>query len=152
MSEIGRIRNQLRRSHEGPAWHGPSLQELLADVTATQAAAKPVPGAHSIWELVLHVIAWERVAVRRLAGEVILELPDCENFPALPEPSESNWTQAKDELTSALRELDDAVAQVPEARLKQILPGKGYSVYFLLHGVIQHNLYHAGQIALLKKL
>src|SRR5712692_5768892 len=126
MSEIARIRDQLRRSHEGPAWHGPSLQELLADVTAEKAASKPVLEGHSIWELVLHIIAWERVAVRRLAGEVILELPDSENFSAIPEPSEPTWNQAKDELTSALRELDDATAQLPEVRLKEILPGKGY--------------------------
>ena len=55
MTEIERIEDQLKRSLEGEAWHGPALEELLADVRAEQAAAKPVPPAHSIWEIVLHI-------------------------------------------------------------------------------------------------
>jgi hypothetical protein len=152
MSEITKLRDQLRRSHQGPAWHGPSLEELLADVTAAKAFAKPVPEAHSIWEVVLHVTAWQRVVVRRLAGEVILDLSDSENFPAVADPSEQKWQEAKTKLASARQELDNAIAQLPETRLNEIVAGKGYSVYFMLHGVVQHNLYHAGQIALLKKM
>ena len=55
MNEIRKIRSQIRRAFEGQAWHGPSVKELLADVTAEQAAAHPVAGAHSIWELALHI-------------------------------------------------------------------------------------------------
>src|SRR5688500_993915 len=69
MREAERIADQFRRAHEGEAWHGPSLKELLGDVTAEEAAARPVAGAHSILELVQPSAAWERVARRRLAGD-----------------------------------------------------------------------------------
>ena len=76
MREIGRIQDQLQRAFDGNAWHGPSLTALLGDVKPEQAAGKPIPGVHSIWELVLHIIAWERVVVRRLSGEAIVDLPE----------------------------------------------------------------------------
>ena len=59
MTETERIRDQLRRAFEGDAWHGPGVLELLENVTASQAAARPIAGAHSIWELVVHIQAWE---------------------------------------------------------------------------------------------
>ena len=59
MKELERIKDQFQRAFNGQAWHGPSLLSLLAGVTAEQAAAHPVPGAHSIWELTLHIAAWE---------------------------------------------------------------------------------------------
>ncbi|HXG67415.1 MAG TPA: DinB family protein [Blastocatellia bacterium] len=150
MSEVRRIRSQLRRAFEGEAWHGPSVKELLAGVTAAQAAAKPLPGAHSIWELVLHISAWEKVARRRLAGEAA-ELSKEEDWPPVRDTSEAAWGQTLQEMEQAHQELREAVGQLDEARLDEIVPGTQYSVYFLLHGVIQHDLYHAGQIALLKK-
>jgi len=67
--ETKRLASQLRRSYEGQAWHGPSLRELLDGVTSEQAAAKPISGAHSIWELVFHVTAWEREALAVMEGK-----------------------------------------------------------------------------------
>ena len=66
MRETERIADQLKRAHEGGAWHGPAIDELLRGVTAGQAAARPFEGAHSIWELVAHAEAWERAILRRL--------------------------------------------------------------------------------------
>jgi uncharacterized damage-inducible protein DinB len=151
MSEVTRIADELRRSHEGEAWHGPPLEALLAGVSAAQAAARPIPDAHSIWELVLHIAAWERFVTRRLAGETIVDVPDAENFPPVTDTSPAAWERARDELRAAQRTLQEAVGRLTDERLRDIVSGKGYSVYFMLHGVIQHNLYHAGQIALLKK-
>ena len=82
MTETSRIADQLHRAYAGPAWHGPALTAILADVTAAEASAHPVPGAHSIWELVLHITVWMWVADRRIAGEVIPDLPLDRNFPA----------------------------------------------------------------------
>lgn len=152
MSEIRRILDQLDRSMDGEAWHGPSVNDLLKGVTARQAAAKPVPGGHSIWEIVLHISVWQDVARRRIAGEVIIELPPELDWPAIPDMSESAWRQALENLVQSKQKLRQCISQLPEKRLEEILPGKGYSIYFLLHGVIQHNLYHTGQIAVLKKL
>ena len=151
MSEIKRIKSLLRRAFEGEAWHGPSVMELLKDVTAKQAAAHPVAGAHSIWELALHIATWERFVRRRIAEAAALDPTDEENFPTVQDTSEEAWRTAVEDIKRSHAELLETVAGLDEARLPEIVPGKPYSVYFMLHGVIQHDLYHAGQIALLKK-
>ena len=152
MSETHRINSQLKRAYQGEAWHGPSLRELLADVTAAQAAAKPVPTVHSIWELAHHIIAWETVVRRRLAGEVVTDIPDEVNFPVINDASEAAWQESLQALAASNQALRDSIKQFDETRLDEIVPGMNYSHYFMLHGTIQHDLYHAGQIALLKKL
>jgi uncharacterized damage-inducible protein DinB len=150
-SEAKRIQDQLKRSIAGAAWHGPAVMELLADIDAPKAAARSIAGAHSIWELSLHIAAWNKAAVRRLSGDRA-ELPDEENFPAVNDTSDEAWQRTLELLQSNHRELQEAISGLDDARLDQpILEGMS-SVYVTLHGVIQHNLYHAGQIALLKKV
>ena len=151
MSEIARIRDQLQRAYDGDAWHGPSLCAILSGVTAQKAAAKPIPASHSIWEVVLHVATWQRIVVRRLAGETIVEIPEEENFPTVKDASEQAWRKTLEELKLAHCQLYEAIGGLTDERLSDIISGKGYTAYFMLHGVVQHNLYHAGQIALLKK-
>src|ERR1700688_996474 len=90
MAEGGRIADQLRRAFEGEAWHGDSLFEILTGVTAARAAARPVANAHSIWELVLHVAAWDSAVLRRFDGGAV-ELSDAENFPRVTDGSEAAW-------------------------------------------------------------
>ena len=150
MHETRRIEDQLHRSFRGEAWHGPCLQELLREVTFEQAAARPLPNVHSIWEIVLHITAWLEAVRRRLAGDPV-ELSPQQDWPAVAEPSDSAWQIALGNLEGALERLRGAVAALDPDRLDERVRGKPYSNYFLLHGVIQHNLYHAGQIALLKK-
>jgi uncharacterized damage-inducible protein DinB len=151
MSEIERIVDQLRRAFEGNAWSGPSVQEVLAGIAPEQAAARPIAGAHSIWETVLHIATDEDVVRRRLGGEVIVDLPPEQDWPWVPEPTEDAWIQALKDLDEAHGRLLETVAQLSRERLDEIVPGMGYSVYVMLHGVVQHGLYHAGQIAILKK-
>jgi uncharacterized damage-inducible protein DinB len=151
MNEIQSIVDQLQRAFEGHAWHGPAVRELLADVSAAQADARPIAQAHSIWEIVLHISTWEHIVRRRLQGEVIDELPDEEDWPAVRDTSEAAWRKAVQDLEERNRALRDAVAQLDEARLTAKVPGKDHSVYIMLHGIIQHDLYHAGQVAVLKK-
>ena len=152
MSEVSRIVDQLHRAYAGPAWHGPSLRENLAGVTWQTAARRPIPGAHTIWELVLHIAVWMSVATRRLEGADIPTLPPDQDWPAAPEPSESGWQAALDHLAAAQNGLEAAVRPLTDERLREkVLGDVPYSIYTLLHGVAQHNLYHAGQIALLKK-
>ena len=151
MSEIQRIEDQLRRAFEGNAWHGPAVRELLADVTAAKAAGRPIPSAHSIWEIALHMATWERVVRRRLQGETVVNLPAEQDWPPVRDSSEAAWHQAVRDLEQANHDLRAAIAQLTEARLADMAPGKDHSVYVMLHGIIQHDLYHAGQIAVLKK-
>jgi uncharacterized damage-inducible protein DinB len=144
------IAEQLRLAYEGEAWHGPALRELLAGVTAERAAVKPIDHAHSIWEIILHITAWQNVVRKRLGGEAI-ELTNEEDWPAVDEKSEFAWKNAMILLERSLDELTKAVSQFDEARLGHAAAGKEYSNRFMIFGVLQHNLYHAGQIALLKK-
>lgn len=151
MSEMERLRDQLRRSIEGSAWHGPALREVLAGVTAEAAAARPIEAAHSIWELVLHVSAWQDAVRRRLASDAAIELTPAEDWPTVSDSSPSTWQKALDGLERMYLELERDLAALDDRVLDRPVPGMGYNVYVMLHGVVQHNLYHAGQIALLKK-
>ena len=148
--EVHRIEDQLQRAFEGGAWHGPSVLEVLEGVTAAKAAARPVAGAHSIWEMVLHIAAWKGAVRRRLQGEPV-ELTDAEDWPAVRDTDEAAWAAAQEKLRSGHQALRRAIAKLSDARLKEEVPGKDYTHYHLAHGVIQHDLYHAGQIALLRK-
>ncbi len=154
VSEVDRIRDQFRRAFEGEAWHGPSVLALLNGVSAQQAAAHPIPGAHSIWQLTLHIEAWERACLRRLNGDPA-RLTDEEDWQPINDTSETAWESTKQRLTDTHRELLDAISNVDESRLNEPIitnPNTPYSsVYVTLHGGVQHDLYHAGQIAMLKK-
>jgi len=150
MSEVQRISDQLKRAYEGEAWHGPSLKEILAGVSADQAARRPVPTAHSIWEIVLHIAAWDGVVCDRLHGNYLSD-PAEGDWPAAAETTDEAWAAALEALGANHLKLRKAIASLNEADLdKPLAPGKP-SAYVTLHGVIQHDLYHGGQIALLKK-
>jgi uncharacterized damage-inducible protein DinB len=154
MTEAARIADQLRRAFEGEAWHGDSVLEILKGVTAERAAARPIKNGHTIWELVLHIAAWDGAVQRRMGG-VAVTLSDAENFPPVTDTSEAAWGEALAEVRRAHEELMAAVSAMTDTRLYERVPGKEgahYTFYYMLHGVVQHELYHAGQIALLKKM
>jgi uncharacterized damage-inducible protein DinB len=153
MSESSRLADQINRAFAGDAWHGDSLRELLNGVDAATAAAHPIEGAHSIWELVLHIAAWDD-AVRRRTGGTAVTLNDEQNFPPVKDASESAWYKALDHANRTHDELVKAVADFHDSRLLEQVPGKAesyYNFFYMFSGIVQHELYHAGQIALLKK-
>ena len=152
MKETERLTLQLEHSLNGEAWHGPALLELLAGVTPADAAAHPVAGWHSVWELVLHVIVWQDVARRRLAGEVPeFEIGGPEDWPPASDTSAAAWAGAIGRLRDATAALAAAIRALPEERLDQPILENYSTAYHTLHGVVQHNLYHAGQIVVLKR-
>ncbi len=149
--ETNRLEDQLRRIVEGKAWHGPSVLELLAGVTAAQAASHPIAGAHSIWELVLHLGTDYTLVLRRMAGDGHPISPG-EDWPAYPAPTEENWRETVKELERLNGKLRQAVLDFPAERLDEpIVSGVSYTAYTQFIGVTQHHSYHAGQIALLKR-
>jgi uncharacterized damage-inducible protein DinB len=151
MTAIERIVKQMRASFEGKAWHGPSLMELLKDVDATTAASRPVRGAHSIWALGLHLATTQAIMLRRIRGEEA-GLNDTEFWEHMPAPTGDKWRALLDRLVRQENELEAAIAAYPVDPLDQpLIKGKRTSAYESFHGVIQHNTYHAGQIALLLK-
>jgi len=152
MAEIQRIVGQMKAAFEGGAWHGPAVLEVLQDVNHEMAASNfTISGAHSIWELVAHLTATADIIARRIRGESA-GLKDDEFWPAVPEPTEENWRGAIAQLKRKEEDLWLAVSSFPEDRLDDKLMAAGASsAYANFHGHVQHNLYHAGQIALLKK-
>jgi uncharacterized damage-inducible protein DinB len=153
MSEARGLADQIRRAFDGDAWHGDSLIELLDGVSAKMAAAHPIKNAHSIWELVLHIAAWDDAVLRRTRGEAV-ELSDEQNFPPVNDANEREWRETIEHAKHTHRELAKAVADFPDSRLQERVPGKTESYhdfFYMFSGIVQHELYHAGQIALLKK-
>ena len=153
MSQTALLSDQIRRAFEGEAWHGDPLAKILRGITAARAAARPIKNAHSIWELVLHVTAWDDVVRRRLDGAAV-RLSGKQNFPPVKDTSEGAWRKAVENLKQVHSELVKAVAAFPDSRLQDQVPGKAqkyHDFYYMISGIVQHELYHAGQIAILKK-
>ena len=151
--EIRAIADQLARAHDGAAWYGSPTMTVLRDVTATQAARRPIPNAHTIWELVLHITAWQREVVRRLRTGIARE-PALGDWPVPPAPSDDAWRSTLDDLRAAHRELLAEIERFPPARLTDTVRDASdgtHSYYVLLHGIVQHNLAHTAQVSLLKK-
>jgi uncharacterized damage-inducible protein DinB len=154
MTEVQRIKDQFQRAFNGEAWHGPAVLKILDGVTAQQAAAHPIPGAHSIWELTLHIAAWENACRRRLDGDPA-QLSDDEDWPKVEDTSDEAWRTTQQRLRDNHAALLNAISAVDDSKLDRPIiedPKIPFSsVYVTLHGGVQHDLYHAGQIAILKK-
>ena len=151
MSEARRIRHQLQLTYRGKAWHGPSLLENLDGLTAEVASEHPLAGLHSIWEIVRHIAAWEKEAAQVLNGKDYVTLQGAEDWPPVTGSSEEAWRGALAELHAAHSALVEAVRKLTDEDLEKPVPGSEFSFYILLHGVVHHNLYHGGQIGLLRK-
>ena len=158
MSEATRIIDELTRAIEGDPWHGTAAAAILGDVPARTAAARPHASVHSIWEIVRHMTAWTAEVARRLDGHPPGQ-PQEGDWPAPSGPSDDDWRRDVAALVEAHRHLlrtiatlsDDSI-QAPPAGQRDRPAGSGVTHYVLLHGLAQHHAYHAGQIALLKKL
>jgi len=150
MNEIERVHEQIRRAFEGPAWSGPSVLEALDGVTAAQAAKRPIPDAHSIWEIALHIGTWENAVRRRALGEKV-NVSDEENFPTITDTSAKAWEAAIARIKAGHQELRKVVEAFDPMRIDEPLVPGGSTAYVQFHGAAQHDLYHAGQIAVLRK-
>jgi uncharacterized damage-inducible protein DinB len=139
--------DQLNRAFGGEAWHGPALRNLLDGVTETHAKARPVRDGHSILELVVHVGTWMDVVARRVGGAAI-ESDSVQDWPDL---TKTSWPTAIEQLERAESKLCDAVSRLSTEDLDKRVPGQKLSIHAELLGILQHNVYHAGQIAILKK-
>ncbi len=148
-AETARIADQLRRAVEGDNWTGRNLVQLLDGLTDAQALARPIAGTHTIAELVMHVAVWLEVATRRLAGETYEPATEVEDWPLALDAA--GWVAARVRFDAAYRGLLLTLDVLTDERLTEATPGKPYTHYVLLHGIVQHVLYHAGQIALLRR-
>ncbi len=148
-TEVERILDQYDRAMNGEAWHGDPVWTILDGVSAEEAARRTHPERHTIWEIVAHMTFWETEVNRRLNN-----LPDRPleklNFPATSAATEENWNSTLAEFRSSNTVFRNTLSQLDPGRLDQMTPAGKKSVYVEVHGVIQHHLYHAGQIAILR--
>ncbi len=150
MKETERIADQLTRSIEGNAWHGPALMELLEGVNAEKASSKKIEDAHSIWEIVNHIILDMNFVIRRVHGEVVNITPQ-DDWIEIKDFSEQAWQNTIEKLKSTSSKIKNLVLDFPSEKLDDNIKESEQTYYLNLHGTIQHIIYHAGQIAILKK-
>jgi DinB superfamily len=154
-TECDRISGQLASTINGEAWYGDSLRQIVAGVTAPQAHAHPIPNAHSIWELVRHVEAWVKFAQGAIEGKPIPPWPAMPvelDWPAITDTTDAAWKQDIESFFSTHLTLVEAIKAFTDERLDATVPGRTYNFYRLFQSTTQHGVYHAGQIALLKKM
>ena len=152
--ECEQIADQLFSTLKGEAWYGDSVQEILEGVTCEQALSHPIPSAHSIWELVHHVDAWSKFAYGAVQGISIPgwpNMPQEQDFPPVIDKDDRAWQQAVRSLFANHLKLVEAIKGFGDSRLEATVPGRPYKFYRLFQSTTQHAVYHAGQIALLKK-
>ena len=158
MKEGARIADELRRAYDGDPWHGLPLTRVLAGLSAHAAATRPISTANSIWEIVLHICAWTEEVHRRLQGLWPGE-PRRGDWPVVQKPSDEAWEEAKNDLDRAHVALLRALASMPDERLWDVVgpqvrdqvQGTGTTFYVMLHGLVQHTVYHTAQIATLRR-
>ena len=150
MSRATRLAKHIERTVTGPMWHGPALVDVLEGVDAKRARTRPVAGAHSIWEIVLHITAWADIARQRIQGEATGDPTPEQDWPPVSD-ADADWPRAVDRMSETHRLLAAEARQLSDEQLDALVPGLEYSVAVLLHGIIEHGTYHGGQIALLKR-
>jgi uncharacterized damage-inducible protein DinB len=150
VSDIQRILTHYDGVFSGNPWHGDPVWQVLDGISAQQAATRPVPAAHTIWEIVMHMIFWEDVVTQRLAGQragLVEEL----NFPPMPEITGENWRRTLDQFRASNENFRAALAKLDPAKLNELTAAGKRTYYGEAHGIIEHHVYHLGQIALLQK-
>lgn len=151
MTEVERILDQYDRAMNGDAWHGDPVWKVLDGTSAEQAAWRVSPPIHTIWELVSHMMFWETEVCRRMSSLPARPLEEL-NFPAMPSVSAENWNGTLAGLRRSNSDFRSALMKLSDWQLDQPMPGRKNSIYIEVHGVIQHHLYHAGQIAILSRI
>ena len=140
-SRIELLLDVIDRAFDKAAWHGTTLKGSLRGLKPKTALWRPAPDRHNIWELVLHAAYWKYIVTRRLTGDTETRFPR----------SPSDWPRIPDEPTQAALTRDVALLVAEHARLRGAV-APGWPVLRLVHGIAAHDLYHTGQIPLLKRL
>jgi uncharacterized damage-inducible protein DinB len=150
MTDLDRIKDQFHRVFAGPSWHGASVIEVIDGLTLAEAQSRPIPGAHSIGELLRHLIAWRTLVVHRLRGDDAYKVTAALDWTPGP-ASELEWMEALEQLRASQREILLLLGRFNPRLLDDPAPGSEVTWHTLFHGLLQHDLYHLGQIGLLKK-
>jgi len=157
MREVDQIADQFERASAGDPWYGQPVKSILAGVDVKAATAHPVQGGHSMCEIVLHMTGWTREVARRLRDGIARE-PEAGDWPVCTVRTESEWHAVIAGLEAANAALLAVIRAEDAARLGELIGdarepalGTGVTRYVTLHGIVQHHVYHAGQLSLLKR-
>lgn len=151
MSENQRISSLYQSIYNGNPWLEVTLAHTLENLTAEQAYRKINPNLNTIWEIVNHLIQWRRNILLRMQGETIVT-PDHNYFVPVLDPSEAAWEQSLQSLAKTQDSWNAFFEDFDDADLAKIYINNGHTFYEHIHGIIQHDVYHLGQIVILKKL
>ncbi|AYN04837.1 DinB family protein [Flavobacterium sp. 140616W15] len=151
MSENRRISNLYQSIYNGNPWLEVTLVDTLKNVRAEQAYRKINPNLNTIWEIVNHLIQWRRNILRRVQGETVIT-PDHNYFVTILDSSEAAWEQSLQSLEKSQELWNSFLEDFDDSDLDKIYPSNGHTYYEHIHGIIQHDVYHLGQIVILKKL
>jgi hypothetical protein len=151
MNECERFAGEMEKALNGGAWHGPSWRELLDGVSLKDAHHRPIAQAHTIGEIVAHETAWHDIVRKRIEGGGIPHVSDAEDWPSARFATDAAWSAAVERLFESGRALTEAIRRFPPERLGEKRPGLDDPWYALISGQLQHVLYHAGQVGVLKK-
>ncbi|MGD0804386.1 MAG: DinB family protein [Candidatus Bathyarchaeia archaeon] len=149
MDEVKLLYDQIETTFRGKSWHGPNMIQVLEGVSVDKARLRPLSGRHSIWELVNHMNYWMLAALKGLNGGEVPRPEGFEDWPPIGVTSEE-WRTSVADLEGTVNSILDTLMGFSNARLEEKVQGRDYSYRSLIHGVLHHNLYHMGQIALLR--
>lgn len=150
-TEIQRIADMLRNTFDGAAWHGPSVMQVLREINAV-VAFTPTEGIHTIAELVFHMTTWRNFTIKRLLGQHTYDVSEVDNFPVFETKDKHAWHKVLLDLEDSQELLLQTLEKTAPEKLTEKVGEKAYNFYILLHGMIQHDIYHLGQIILLSKM
>lgn len=151
MSETKRISNLYQSLYNGNPWLEVTLQKTLQDVSASEAYRKINPNLNTIWEIVNHLIQWRRNILLRVQGETV-KTPDHNYFVPVLDSSEAAWEQSLQTLAKSQETWNAFFEDFDDEDLAKVYINNGHTYYEHIHGIIQHDVYHLGQIVILKKL
>jgi len=148
LNEVKLLRDQIKTTYQGDSWHGPNVLKTLEGVDLEQAKARPITGRHAIWELTDHTAFWLEVSTEAAKGNY--KKPDLKgNWPEMGK-TEEEWNKSLNRLEVSVNSLLDAISLLTIEDMEKMVPGTDYNLRHMLYGALHHNLYHAGQIAILK--
>jgi uncharacterized damage-inducible protein DinB len=151
MLESKRISNLYQSIYNGNPWLEVTLEKTLSDITAEQSYRKINPNLNTIWEIVNHLIQWRRNILRRVEGETVIT-PDHNYFVPVLDSSEAAWEQSLQYLEMSQEQWKSFFDNFDDVDFEKIYPNNNHTYYEHIHGIIQHDVYHLGQIVILKKL
>jgi hypothetical protein len=152
--EIAQLLALIDSAYNRRSWHGPNLRGSLRGITPSQAAWRPAPNRHNIWELTVHAAYWKYVGVRRLSGAKrgSFDLKGSNWFERSGQPTKAEWRRDLQLLEQSHRTFREVVAGMTPRDLARTPAGSEFSNFGLVSGVAAHDIYHAGQVQLLKRL